>query len=90
MRTLCDGREAPVPSSPLRQKGRQCGDTITLADYVGASMATVGELVHCRYEDYPNIRRWIGNMKALKSWAQVHEVAYGYAAALKDKQFVSI
>jgi len=67
-----------------------CGDRITLADYVGAEMITLGELVHCRYEDYPNIRRWIGNMKALKSWAQVHEVAEGYAASLKDRQFVSI
>jgi len=67
-----------------------CGDKITLADYVGAEMVTLGELVHCRYEDYPNIRRWIGNMKALKSWAKVHEVAEGFAASLKDKQFVSI
>lgn len=67
-----------------------CGDRVTLADYVGAEMITLGELVHCRYEDYPNIRRWIGNMKALGSWGQVHEVADGYAASLKDKQFVSI
>lgn len=67
-----------------------CGDKITLADYVGVEMLTLGELVHCRYEDYPNVRRWIGNMKALKSWALVHEVADGYAASLRDKQFVSI
>lgn len=67
-----------------------CGDKVTLADYVGAEMVTLGELVHCTYDDYPNVRRWIGNMKALKSWAQVHEVADGYAAALKDKHFVSI
>ena len=67
-----------------------CGDQITLADYVGAEMVTLGEVVHCTYEDYPNVRRWIGNMKALKSWAKVHEVANGYVDALKDKQFVSI
>lgn len=67
-----------------------CGDSVTLADYVGAEMVTLGELVHCTYEDYPNVRRWIDNMKALKSWATVHEVADSYVAALKEKQFVSI
>jgi len=53
-------------------------------------MVTQGEVVHCTYEDFPNVRRWINNMKALKSWADVHEVADGYAASLKDRQFVSI
>lgn len=67
-----------------------CGDKITLADYVGAEMVTLGELVHCAYKDYPNVRRWIGNMKALKNWAKIHEVADGFAASLKDRQFVSI
>ncbi len=40
--------------------------------------------------DYPNVRRWIGNMRALKHWAEVHQVADGFAASLKDRQFVSI
>jgi glutathione S-transferase len=67
-----------------------CGDKVTLADYVGAEMVTVGELVHCEYLDYPNVRRWISQMKALPSWGKVHEVVDGFTASLKDKQFVSI
>jgi glutathione S-transferase len=67
-----------------------CGDSITLADYVGAELVALGELVHCRYADYPNVRRWIGNMRALKHWTEVHQVADSFTAALKDKQFVSI
>ena len=67
-----------------------CGDKITLADYVGAEMVALGELVQCKYQDYPNLCRWINNMKALKHWGQVHEVADGFAASLQDKQFVSI
>ncbi len=67
-----------------------CGGRITLADYVGIEMVTVGELVHCTYKDYPNVRRWIGRMKGLAHWASVHEVADGFAASLKDRQFVSI
>ena len=67
-----------------------CGDSVTLADYVGAELVTVGELIHCAYVDYPNVRRWIRNMKALRRWTDVHQVADGFTASLKDKQFVSI
>jgi glutathione S-transferase len=67
-----------------------CGDAITLADYVGAEMITLGEVVRCKYADFPNVRRWIGNMKALKSWDQVHEVAEGFAASMKDMPFDAI
>ncbi len=67
-----------------------CGDSVTLADYVGIEMVTLGEVVHCTFQDYPNVRRWISHMKALTHWAKVHEVAEGFAASLKDRQFVSI
>ncbi len=67
-----------------------CGDKISLADYVGAEMVALGELVHCTFLDYPNVLRWLSHMRALKHWAKVHEVADGFAASLKDKQFVSI
>ena len=48
-----------------------CGDHITLADYVGAEMVTLGELVHCQYLDYTNVCRWINNMKGLKEYIDV-------------------
>ena len=67
-----------------------CGDKITLADYMGAEMIALGALVGCKYAAYPNIERWLGNMKALKCWPKVHETFEGFAASLKDKQFVAI
>lgn len=67
-----------------------CGDKVSIADYVGAEMVTLGELVHCKYEDYPNVRRWIGNMKSLEHWAEVHEVFEGFAASLRGKEFEAI
>lgn len=67
-----------------------CGERITLADYLGVEMVAVGELIRCRYAAYPNIERWLRNMKALKSWPKVHEVIEGFAASLKDKSFVAI
>ena len=67
-----------------------CGDKITLADYLGAEMIYMGALVGCGYSAYPNIERWMKNMKALKSWPKVHETIDGFAASLKDKSFVAI
>ena len=67
-----------------------CGDAITLADYVGAEMLGLGEVVGCSYSAYPNVERWMGNMKALKCWPKVHEVVDGFAASLKGKSFVAI
>ena len=72
------------------KKAFLCGDRITLADYLGAEIVCIGDLVRCNYSEYPNIQRWIRNMKALKGWAKVHEAADGYAASLKDKSFVTI
>jgi len=67
-----------------------CGDTITIADYFGVCLVTAGELTGCDYSKYPNVNRWIGTMKQLKSWAKVSEVVYGFAGSLKGKSFVTI
>ena len=32
---------------------------------------------------FPNVKRWLGRMKELKSWKQVNEVIDGYGASLK-------
>ena len=67
-----------------------CGDRITLADYMGAEMISLGRVIGCNYAAYPNIERWLGNMKALKCWPKVHEAIDGFAGSLKDKSFVAV
>ena len=67
-----------------------CGDTITLADYVGIEMVTLGELVGCTLRDFPNVCAWIGRMKALPHWAEVHAAYEGFKASLAGKEFVAI
>ena len=66
-----------------------CGD-ISIADYFGACIVTAGELIGCKYEDYPNVQRWLGNMKKLASWPSVNEVMYGFAGSMKDKKFETV
>ena len=67
-----------------------CGDEITIADYLGACFLTLGEVVRCDFSSYPNVARWLGNMKQLKSWGPINEVMYGYAESVKDQPFVTI
>ena len=55
-----------------------CGNEITLADYFGAPMLVLGDVVGCDYADYPNIRRWLGTMKARPNWPKVHEAFNKY------------
>jgi len=67
-----------------------CGDQITIADYFGAGLVTLGEVIGCDFSPYPNIERWLGNMKRLPSWQKVNEVFYGFVGSVKDKSFDSI
>lgn len=72
------------------KKAYLCGDKITLADYMGAEMIALGGLIRSSYAAYPNVERWLGNMRALKSWPKVHEVIDGFAGSLKGQSFVAI
>jgi glutathione S-transferase len=72
------------------KKAYLCGDQVTLADYLGAEMIVLGGLIRCNYSAYPNIERWMRNMRSLRSWPKVHEVIDGFAASLKDKSFVAL
>lgn len=62
-------------------------NTISIADYFGACILTAGELIACTFEGYPNVQRWIDNMKKLGAWASVNEVMYGFAGSMAGKQF---
>ena len=72
------------------KKAYLMGDAITVADYLGGEMVGLGDLIRCNYSAYPNVERWMRNIKALKSWPKVNEVFYGFAGSLKDAKFVAI
>jgi glutathione S-transferase len=67
-----------------------CGEAITIADYFGACLLTLGEVIRCDFKAYPNIERWLANMKRLPSWPKVNEALYGYAEAVKGQTFDAI
>ncbi|NVB84558.1 MAG: glutathione S-transferase family protein [Kofleriaceae bacterium] len=66
------------------------GDSITIADYFGGCIVTAGEIIRCTFEGYPNVQRWVANIKKLGNWPQINEVMYGFAGALKDQKFENV
>jgi hypothetical protein len=50
----------------------------------------LGEVIRCDFRAYPNIERWLGNMKRLPSWPKVNEALYVFAEAVKDQKFDAI
>lgn len=50
------------------------GDRITLADYLGLGIVTVGEAAGMDCSPWPHLRRWLKTMKARPAYAQTHAV----------------
>ena len=67
-----------------------CGNAITIADYLGAGFVSLGEIIRMDFANYPNVKRWLGNMKKLKSWPAVNEVFYGFQGMVKDQKFETL
>ena len=54
-------------------------------------MVTAGEVGHLDYADYPNISRWLANMKARPNWDKVNDAFYQYfVGPYKEQKFLSL
>jgi glutathione S-transferase len=67
-----------------------CGNELTIADYFGAGIVSIGELIGCDFAAYSNVQRWLGNMRKLKSWDQVNATFNGFAGMNKGKEFARV
>lgn len=64
------------------------GDQVTIADFLGACMISLGDVARLDYGPYPNVMRWLGNMKKLPYWEKANEGFYShFVAAYKDQPF---
>lgn len=66
------------------------GHGLTIADFFGMSILSLGDLVQCRFRRYPNVRRWRESVEALPSWQRVNEAYNGFASALQGAAFVAL
>ena len=72
------------------QKKFLCGNELTIADYLGAGIISIGEVTHCDFVQYPNVARWYASMKARPNWAKANEAFYGMVASTKEASFVTV
>lgn len=59
-----------------------CGSTITLADYFGLPILTLGEVVGFDLSPWPNVQRWVATMKSRSDWPAVDVAFQGMKAAI--------
>jgi glutathione S-transferase len=64
-----------------------CGDTVSIADFFGTGLATIGEWIHCDIAAYPNVTRWLDTMKSRPSYKKINEVFDGFVQSTKGKPF---
>jgi glutathione S-transferase len=67
-----------------------CGNTVTIADYFGAGLVTLGEVIRVDFSKYPNVKRWLDNAKKLPSWDKTNVEFYGLVDAVKAQPFQAI
>ena len=62
-----------------------------LADYFGAPMLTLGDVIRLDYSSYPNVSRWLKTMTSRPSWGTVNEPFYKYLVApFQDRPYVRL
>jgi glutathione S-transferase len=62
-----------------------CGERISIADYLGIAMLTLGETIRIDYSAWRNISRWIARMKDRPTWPAANEAFYTYLVQPLEK-----
>lgn len=69
----------------LGERPYVCGREISLADYLGASFAMLGELGDFDLSPYPNVQAWLARMQARPHWATTYAAFHGMIAGLRGQ-----
>jgi glutathione S-transferase len=64
-----------------------CGDTVSIADFLGTGFITMGEWIHCDVSAYPNVARWIDAMKSRPSYQKINGIFNSSVEANAGKPF---
>ena len=71
-------------------KAYLCGNTLTIADYYGASFVHLAEVIGSDLSAYPNVNAWMGRMKQRPTWEKVYAAINGFAAQLPKGQLATV
>jgi glutathione S-transferase len=66
------------------------GEQRTIADYHGASILSLGDLVGMCLDAYPRVKRWYDTVSGLEHWSSVNQAFQGFAASLRSTELVGL
>ena len=66
------------------------GSNPSIADFHGASILSLGELVGCNFQNYPNVHKWYLAVSQLDSWQGVNAEFRGFARSMHGQSFVAL
>jgi glutathione S-transferase len=66
------------------------GDQITIADYFATGIVSLGEVIGCKYSDYPNVQRWLAKMKARPNWNAANGALAQWTEMAKGKEYITV
>lgn len=67
-----------------------CGPDITLADYLGSGIASLGDVVGCSFAEWPNVQRWLAGMRARPNWAATNGALQGWVEMARGPDYVNL
>lgn len=67
-----------------------CGADITLADYLGSGIISLGDVIGCDFAPWPNVRAWIVRLKARPNWQAANDAIQGWADMARGQAYVTL
>jgi glutathione S-transferase len=65
------------------------GEAISVADYFVGGLVALGDIIRWDFSRTPRVAAWLGRVKALPHWGEVSVALDGFAASVKEKEFVA-
>ena len=67
-----------------------CGEILTIADYLGSGIVSMGELIGCDFSQWPHIQRWYQRIQSLPNWQSSNAGLYAWAQYTKGPEYVRV
>ena len=67
-----------------------CGADITLADYLGSGIITLGDIIGCDFARWPNVRAWLARLKTRPNWQPTNGAIQGWAEMARGQTYVTL
>lgn len=74
----------------LKDRPWLCGDDISIADYLGSGIISLGAVIGCTFADYPNVAAWYARLQVLPNWQSANGAVYYWAEQAAGGDYVTV